>query len=310
MSASLELLSQLSGQLTALTAQAAAHVVRVEGRRRFPASGVVWSRDGVIVTAHHTLERDEEVEVGLPSGETVTAEVLGRDPTTDLAAVRVNAAGLDPATWAEEGGVAPGSLVVGVFRPGRSARVSLGLVSRAAGEFRARRGGRIDRYMELSLELHPGFSGGLVVGPDGQGVGLATAGLLRGTGMAVPPSTLRRVLKALLAHGEVRRGYLGIATHPVPLAPALRALTGEHLALLVARVEEESPAARAGIVLGDALLSFGGETLQDPGELLTLLAEDRIGDTVSMKLLRGGEVKEVQVTIGVRERPGSEGRRV
>jgi S1-C subfamily serine protease len=310
MSASLDLLSQLSGQLTALTAQAAAHVVRVEGRRRFPASGVVWSPDGVIVTTHHTLERDEEVEVGLPSGETVAAEVLGRDPTTDLAAVRVSASGLEPASWGEESAVAPGALVLGVFRPGRSARASLGLVSRAAGEFRARRGGRIDRYLETSLELHPGFSGGLLVGADGKAVGLASAGLFRGMGMAVPPTTLRRVMKALLAHGEVRRGYLGIATHPVPLAPALRALTGEHLALLVARVEEDSPAARAGIVLGDALLSFGGETLQDPGELLTLLAEDRIGDTVSMKLLRGGEVKEVQVTIGVRERPGAEGRRV
>ncbi len=103
------------------------------------------------------------------------------------------------------------------------------------------------------------------------------------------------------------RGYLGLATHPVPLAPAPRALTGEELALLVSRVEEDSPAARAGIVLGDALLSFGGEALQDPGELLALLAEDRIGDTVSMKLLRGGEVREVQVTIGTRERPGARG---
>jgi len=308
--ASLELLSQLSGQLIALTAGAAAHVVRVEGRHRFPASGVVWSPDGVIVTAHHTLERDEEVEVGLPSGEIVSAEVLGRDPTTDLAALRAAAAGLEPAPWGEEAEAKPGTLVVGVFRPGKSARVSLGLLSRAAGEFRARRGGRIDRYLETSLELNPGFSGGLVVGPDGQGVGLATAGLLRGAGMAVPPSTLRRVMRSLLAHGEVRRGYLGIATHPVPLAPALRARTGEELALLVVRVEEDSPAARAGIVLGDALLSFGGEALQDPGELLGLLAEDRIGDTVSMKLLRGGEVRELQVTIGVRDRPGAEGRRV
>jgi S1-C subfamily serine protease len=310
MSASPDVLSQLSGQLTALTAQAAAHVVRVDGRRRFPASGVVWSADGVVVTTHHTLERDEGVEVGLPSGETVPAEVVGRDPSTDLAALRVAATGLDPAPWGEEAAVAPGALVLGVFRPGRTARASLGLVSRAAGEFRVRRGGRIDRYLETTLELHPGFSGGLVVGPDGRGVGLASAGLFRGTGMAVPPSTLRRVLKSLLTHGEVLRGYLGLATHPVPLAPGLRALTGEELALLVSRVEEDSPAARAGILLGDALLSFGGEALQDPGELLALLAEDRIGDTVSMKLLRGGEVREVQVTIGTRERPGAEGRRV
>jgi S1-C subfamily serine protease len=306
---SFDLLTQLSGQLTALTAQAGNHVVRVDGRRRFPASGVIWSGDGIVVTTHHTLERDEEVEVGLPSGETVAAEVLGRDPSTDLAALRVSANALEPAVWAEETAAAPGALVVGVSRPGRSARASLGLVARAAGEYRARRGGRIDRYLETTLDVHQGFSGSLVLAPDGQGIGLATAGLLRGTAMAIPPSTLRRVVKSLLAHGEVRRGYLGLATHPVPLAPDVRARTGEELALLVARVEPDSPAARAGIALGDALLSFGGESLQDPGELLALLAEERIGDTVSMKLLRAGEVKEIQITIGTRQRRGHEGAR-
>jgi S1-C subfamily serine protease len=177
-------------------------------------------------------------------------------------------------------------------------------VARAAGEFRARWGGRIDRYLETTLDVHQGFSGSLVLGTDGRAIGLATAGLLRGAAMALPPATLRRVMRSLLTHGEVRRGYLGLATHPVPLPPEARAATGEELALLVARVEPDSPAARAGIALGDALLSFGGETLQDPGELLALLAEDRIGDTVSMKLLRAGEVKEVQVTIGARERHG------
>lgn len=308
MTASFDLLAGLSGQLTALAAGGAAHVVRVDGRWRGPASGVVWSTDGVVVTTHHTLDRDEDVRVGLPSGEEVPAEVLGRDPSTDLAALRIRAADLAAARWADEPAPA-GALAVGVSRPGRSARVSAGLVARAAGPYRARRGGKIDRWLETTLDLHPGFSGGLVLGADGAGLGLATAGLVRGAAMAVPPATLRRVVKALLAHGEVRRGYLGLATHPVPLPPEVRARTGEELALLVARVEPDSPAARAGIALGDALLSFGGETLQDPGELLGLLAEDRIGDTVSMKLLRAGEVKELQVTIGARERRADEGGR-
>lgn len=301
MTAPFDLLAGFSAQLTALAAEGAAHVVRVDGRRRAPASGVVWSADGVVVTSHHILERDEDVRVGLPSGEEVPAEVLGRDPSTDLAALRIRAADLAPAAWSEEP-VQAGALAFGVSRPGRSARVSAGVVARAAGEYRARRGGRIDRWLETTLDLHPGFSGGLVLGTDGAAVGLTTAGLVRGAAMAVPPATLRRVVKSLLTHGEVRRGYLGLATHPVPLPPEVRARTGEELALLVSRVEPDSPAARAGILLGDALLSFGGEALQDPGELLGLLAEDRIGDTVSMKLLRGGEVKEIQVTVGARER--------
>jgi serine protease DegQ len=125
---------------------------------------------------------------------------------------------------------------------------------------------------------------------------------VRGSAMIVPAATLRRVAKALLAHGEVRRGYLGIATLPVSLSEAVAAATGEEVALLVSRVEPESPAARAGLLLGDAIVSVGGERLQDPGELLALLSEDRIGDTVALRLVRAGEVREVPITVGARER--------
>jgi len=295
-----DLLQQLSAQLATLSADAAQHVVRVDGRRHASSSGVVWSADGVVVTAHHTLERDEDVSVALPSGDSAPAEVLGRDPTTDVALLRVATPGLSPATWADEAGVAVGQLVVGVSRPGRTARVALGVVARAAGEFRAHRGGKVDRFVETSLPLNPGVSGSLVAGADGVAIGVATAGLVRGAAMVLPPTTLRRVVKSILAHGEVRRGYLGLATLPVPLPAPVREATGEHVGLLVTRIDPDSPAARAGIQLGDALLSFGDETLQDPGELLTLLAEDRIGDTVKMKLLRAGEARDVQVTIGAR----------
>jgi S1-C subfamily serine protease len=295
-----DVLVSLSNRLADLTEAASRHVVRVEGRRRAPSSGVAWSADGIVVTAHHALERDEEVTVGLPTGETVAAEVAGRDPTTDLAVLRVTAPGLAPVEWSEAA-PRPGQLVLGVSRPGRTARAALGIVARAAGEYRAFRGGKIDRWVETTLDLHPGLSGALALGPDGGALGLATAGLVRGTAMLVPPTTLRRVVKALLAHGEIRRGYLGVATSPVPLSPELRAKTGEELALLVSRVAPDSPAARAGLQLGDAILSVGGDRLQDPGELWALLSEDRIGDAVTLRVLRAGEVREVQVTVGARD---------
>ncbi len=136
----------------------------------------------------------------------------------------------------------------------------------------------------------------------GAPAGIATAGLLRGAAMVLPAATLRRVVKSLLSHGEIRRGYLGLATIPVPLTGALRDRTGEEIALLVTRVEPESPADRAGICLGDAILSFGGETLQDPGELFAFLSEDRIGDPMPLRLLRGGEVRDLTVTVGARGR--------
>jgi S1-C subfamily serine protease len=295
-------LAALSTELTALVERFAPSVVRVEGRRRQASSGVVWSAD-VVVTAHHAVERDEELEVGLPSGEVAPAEVIGRDPTTDLAALRLRAQGLTAVAWpAEDPALSAGALVAGVSRPGRTARATLGILARASGEWRAPRGGRIDRWLETTLELHRGLSGGLAVSAAGAPLGLLTSGLVQRTAMVVGAATLRRVVDALVADGEVRRGYLGVATTPLPLPPALRAATGEEVALLVTAVEPGSPAERAGLRFADAILSFGGERLQEPASLLSLLAEERIGEAVTLALLRGGEVREVTVTVGVRER--------
>jgi S1-C subfamily serine protease len=292
----------LSSELTQTVERLAPSVVRVEGRRRHAASGVVWSADGVIVSAHHALERDEEIEVGLPGGEAAGGEVIGRDPTTDLAALRVRASGLAAVEWPAAPGPAlgPGTFVLGVTRPGRSARAGLGVVARTAGEWRAPGGGRIDRWIETSLDLHRGLSGGLAATAAGTPIGMLSAGLARGAALAVPAETLRRVVKSLLAHGEVRRGWLGIATTPVRLPARLREETGEEIALLVTAVEPDSPAERAGLVFADAILAFGGERLQDPGALWALLAEDRIGDAVPLRVLRAGAVRDVTVTVGAR----------
>lgn len=291
-------LVSLSDRLQSLVEHASPHVVRVEGRRS-PSSGVAWSSDGLVVAAHHTLDRDEEIGIGLASGETATAEVVGRDPSTDVAVLRMKGGGLVPVEWSDAA-LAAGGLVVSVSRPGRVPRASLGMVARAAGEWRAPTGGKLDRYLETTLELRPGLSGALVLSAAGGAAGIATAGLLRGAALVVDAVTLRRVVKSLLAHGEIRRGYLGLASFPVPLPAALRERTGEEIALLVTRVEPGSPAERAGLFLGDAILSFGGETLQDPGALLAFLSEDRIGDAVPLRILRAGEVREVSVTVGAR----------
>ena len=293
--------TDLSERLAALAEDGGQSVVRVEARRA-PASGVVWSPDGVVVTAHHNVEWDEDIEVGLADGRSAAAELVGRDPSTDLAVLRLQATGLFAPAWAEPDSLRPGHLLLSLSRPGRALRVGLAPLARAAGDWRAPTGGKLDRYLEADLPLHPGFSGALVLDLAGRAMGLATAGLVRGTALVVPLPTLRRVVGQLIAHGQVRRGFLGVATVPVRLPASLEKSAGQAGALLVSTVEEGSPAARGGVLLGDALLAFGGTPLAHPGDLLPLLEEERVGQAVALRLLRAGEVREVAVTVGARER--------
>jgi S1-C subfamily serine protease len=291
--------SALSASLAAAVERGGPSVVRVHGRRA-PSSGIVWSEDGLVVAAHHSVEWDEGIEVGLPDGTTVAAAVVGRDPTTDLVLVRAQAKGLVPPSWADPASVSVGHLALALSRPGRSVRASLGIVSVRGESWRTPGGGRVDVYLQSDLARHPGFSGGLLVDASGQGLGLNTAGLLRGAALALPAPTLQRVVESLVAHGRVRRGFLGIGTYPVRIPPAIEKDAGQPGALLLVSVEPGSPADEAGLRLGDVLLSFDGHTLRHPSDLLPLLDETRVGAVVSAKILRGGEPREVRVSVGSR----------
>jgi S1-C subfamily serine protease len=291
-------LLELSGELASAVETAAPSVVRVEGRRRASSSGVAWSEDGVIVATHHAVDAEEDVPVGLHDGRTVKARVVGRDPRTDLAVLHVDGGDLVVPRW--DAGAAPrvGHLVVGVSRPGRTARARLGIVSAAAGEWRTPAGGRLESYLETDIEPHLGFSGGLLVGADGAVLGLTTAGLLRGAGMAVPVAALRRVVGVLVAHGRVRRGYLGIGTQAIAMMPPV---SGQTAALIVLSVQPGSPAAKAGLLVGDVLLRAGEEPLTHPGALVPTLDEERVGRELRLRVLRAGEERDVAIVVGERE---------
>jgi S1-C subfamily serine protease len=296
-------LQQVSDDLAATVEAVSPGLVRVEARRRLPASGLVWSPDGVIVTAHHVLEQDEAMRVGLHDGQTVTATLVGRDATTDLAVLRVSTMNLITPAWAEPdlGGLRVGHLVLAVGRPGQSAQATLGIVSALGENWRTPTGGLIDRYVQTDVVMFPGFSGGPLVNAAGQVLGLNTSALLRGLSLTVSVATIHRVVGMLLTHGKIRRGYLGVSTQPVRLPAMLQQSVGQETGLLLITVEPQSPAEQGGLLLGDTLIALDDIPVRHPDNLLAFLSTDRIGATVRVRLVRGGQVQEQAVVVG--ERP-------
>jgi len=292
-------IENMSNELAKMVELAGPAVVRVEGRRRMPASGIVWSKDGVIVTAHHVLERDDRLRVGFGGEEKVEAQLVGRDPSTDLAVLKADQKGLAPADWAELEGLKVGHLVLALGRPGRTVQATLGIVSALGTNWRTAAGGMVDRYLQTDVVMYPGFSGGALVDVEGKVLGLNTSAL-GGVSLTIPTSTVRRVTQALLTDGKVRRGYLGVGVQPVRLPEALVEELGQETGLILVSVEPGSPADKGGLTLGDSLLSLDGNPLRRLDELLDLLSHDLVGREVALRILRAGEAREVKVKIGER----------
>lgn len=294
------MLETLSADMAATVAAVGGSIVRVEGRRRMPATGVVWSAEGVIVTTHHVVTRDDRLAVGLPGGDSVPAELVGRDPSTDLAVLRVDASGLSAPTWAADESLGVGQLVLALGRPGQTVQATLGIISALGEGWRTGAGGRIDRYLQTDVVMYPGFSGGPLVGAGGAFVGLNSSALLRGVSVTIPASTLRRVVETLLAHGHVQRGYLGISAQPVRLPESLAEALDQETGVLLVGVEPDSPADRAGLVLGDTIVALDGERVRHMDDLQGLLSGERVGTTVPVGIVRGGQQQTLSVTIGAR----------
>lgn len=292
-------LVDLSNQFAELVKSAGQSVVRVEGRRRIPASGIVWSADGLIITASHVVARDEGIRVGLADGNSLDAALVGRDPSTDLAVLRVDAT-LAPLAEANKQDVAVGNLVLALARPGRSVQAAWGIISALGDNWRTGGGGIIDRYVQTDLVMYPGFSGGPLVGADGSLLGLNTSALARGVSVAAPTMTLARVADTLLAHGRIRRGYLGVSTQRVHLPETLRGTVGQKRGLLVVSVEPDSPAEKGGLTLGDTIVAVAGIAVQNHDDLLAALSGDKIGTAVPLTILRGGQVQTQEVVVGDR----------
>ena len=296
----LNALSALSDGMADAVEQVGPKVLRVNGRRRRPASGVVYAPDCVL-TASHVLEREEDLSVGTRDGRTLPARFVGRDPSTDLAVLRAEALDVDAATPAE-GSARTGQLVLAVGGPSRSdgPRASLGVVSAVGGPLRTGRGSRLERYIQTDATPYPGFSGGPLIDARGTVLGIMTAGWARGAALAIPAEVAWRVARTLESRGSVKRGYLGIMSQPVHLPDAQRTGLTQRGGLLVVGVEDGSPAGRGGLLIGDILATLDGQPVEDTEDLLVLLTGERVGQPVPVKVVRGGELQMLEVTIGER----------
>lgn len=274
-------------------------VVRVDARRRMPASGLIYA-DGVVVTTSHAIEREEHIRVGLSGGTEVEATLAGRDATTDLAVLKIPAHNLAPVSWSDLSTAKVGNLVLALGRPGERIQATLGIVRAIGGEYRTHEGGKIDRWLESDVDLPHGFSGGILADAHGAVLGVNNSALARGRAAAVPAATVKRVVESLLSKGEVQRGFLGIGSHPVRLPPKLSRVAGGEGGLIIVSVQPDGPSDQAGVLLGDVLLALDGHAVSDIGGLLGLLDEERIGKASALKILRAGELREISVKVGSR----------
>lgn len=286
-----DVLQTLSNALADTVQAASGGIVRVEGRKRLAGTGMVWSGDGLIVAANHVVTRDEGIKVGLADGQVVAAKLVGRDPNSDVAVLRVEAQVSPLARAGADSPLRVGHLVLAAGRPGENVQVTLGVVS-AIGS------GRMQGVIQTDVVMYPGFSGGPLIDASGYVRGMNTSGFMRGASVAVSVVTISTVVETLVKHGRMRQGFLGVGAQPVRLPQAVADQLGQETGLMLAAVESGSPAEAAGLFQGDTLVALDGQATRSMDELLALLGGDRIGATVALKIVRAGQVHDLSVTIG------------
>jgi S1-C subfamily serine protease len=286
-----------SNSLAAAVEAAGRVTVSVDARGRLPATGIVWSADGLILTADHVVQRDENINVSLPDGTSHAATVVGRDPASDLALLKIEASGLATPEFVDS--LKVGHLVLAVGRPD-DVQAALGNVVALGGPVRGRHR-NFAAFIQSDVTMYPGFSGGPLVDASGRVAGLNSSALARGASLAIPVAVLRTVAEALQRDGRVKRGFLGVSTQPVALAEGVTATLGQATGLMIIGTEKDGPADKGGLLQGDVIVALGGQGVADIEDLQAALSAATVGQPAVVKVVRGGELKEISVTIGVRE---------
>lgn len=294
--------SSLSSELAKAAEEVGKSVVCIQSQQRHAASGVVWQK-GVVVTTNHSLTSEEPAIIDV-QGRSFTAKLAGQDPTTDLAVLRIpESVEINPASVGEAKELQIGHLVLALGRTRRGNLVaSSGIISGLMGTWRTWRGGEIEQFIRPDLVLYPGFSGGPLVNATGRVAGINSSGLRRGTPITIPASTVSRVARELIEKGHIARPYLGVAMQPVALPAELRNKLNlfNSSGALIMHVEPDGPAARARLMLGDILTAIKGNPVEDTDDVQLQLGKSRVGESVVVSFIRGGERLEISVELGDR----------
>ena len=291
-------LSALSNQMADAVERVAKSIVTVFGRDRQSATGIVYANE-LVLTADHVLERDDNLSVATADSKKLAAQLIGRDPSTDLAVLRV--AGLSAPSAAASAAPRVGQWVLAVGQPEEGLMASHGVVSAVGGPLRMGNGVNVERYIRTDATPYPGFSGGPLTDATGAVLGILTTGLARNVAIGIPFDLALRVAQTLTSQGYVKRGYLGVISQQVKLPTSQRAGLSQEHGLLVMRVEDDSPAEKGGMLMGDILTSVDGHVVTNADELMGLLSGDRVGRAVNLGVVRGGTLQTVSVVVGQRK---------
>jgi len=291
-----DLLSGLSDTLVERAKRARHLVARIEIEGRSLRSGTLWRKD-VVVAAEQALPHVQEAKVILGDGSSFSARLAGRDPGTNVVVFKLNGTpDPSPLTAVEPH---PGALVLAFGGNGDGVSIRLGVIHSVGSAWYSRAGGRIDRRIALDINLSAREEGGPVLDAAGGLLGISTLGPRRRV-LVIPTTTVEGVIEPLLNKGRVERGWLGLALQPVLLPEATQAEAGQSRGLMIMSVAKDGPAARAGVLVGDILVTLGGEGVSRPAMMAQRLGPEVVGQPIELRLLRAGKLLSIVPTVAVR----------
>ena len=294
--------SELSESMANAAEKAGSYTVLVDARRRMPASGIAFAKD-MILTAGHVVEKEEDIRILFSDGSEAKARLIGRDPGTDLAVLKLDSASAVPASTAKYP-ARVGDFVLAIGRPSEDGiESSFGTVNKIGGPIRTGRGGMLEKYIKTDVVSYPGFSGGPLINGEGEMYGINTSGFgMGGEAVTIPADVALKIADTLAKHGKIKRGYIGIRSQTVNLPVETKSQLNreQETGLLVVGIEKDIPPEKSGLIVGDILVGVAGEAVEHHDELFTHLSGDVVGKSTPMDILRGGKLQTVNVVVGER----------